>query len=132
MRVDIGVGVLGFAVLRQDTGSNLIDLADKFEHWVIWQLAKGKLALGDVSRIGLSKDSVAVAGDNATGVQGGPEIVGYRLVAQVTADGFLHFLEPVQHFLVCPGRWLAVSDKLKIDCLQSMKRASKTIETGSE
>lgn len=33
--IDVGEGVLGLAVLSQDTRSNLVNLADKLEHGVV-------------------------------------------------------------------------------------------------
>jgi hypothetical protein len=36
--IDVGEGVLGFAVLSEDLGSNLVNLADKLEHGVVWHL----------------------------------------------------------------------------------------------
>jgi|SRR5271154_4219182 len=73
--VNIGVGVLGLAVLGQDTGSNLVNLADKFEHWVLWQLAESKLSLGHVSGISLAQNCVTIAWYNTARVQSRPEIV---------------------------------------------------------
>lgn len=89
-------------MLGQDTRSNLVDLADQLEHWVIGKLAKSKLALRDVARIGLTKDGVAIARNNLAGVQGGPEVILDGLVAEVVANALLHLSEPVEHFLVGP------------------------------
>ena len=75
MRINVGVGVLGLAVLRQDARGNLVDLADELEHRVIWQLAKSELPLRDISRISLSKDRMTIAGDDTAGVQGRPQII---------------------------------------------------------
>ena len=72
MGVDVGVGVLGLSVLGEDTGCDLVDLADELEHWVIGQVLLGKLALGDVAGIRLAENSVAVSGNDLTGLESGP------------------------------------------------------------
>jgi hypothetical protein len=114
--VDVRVRVLGLSVLGQDTGGNLVDLADKLEHGVIWQVLLRKLALGDVAGVGLAENGVAVAGNDLASLEGGPEIVSDGLVAEVVANSLLHFLQPDEHFLVG----------------QSVERTSKTVETSSE
>lgn len=98
--IDVGEGVLGLAVLSQDAGGDLVHLADQLEHGVIGKLAKGKLALRNVTGIRLTEDSVAVARDDLARVQGGPQVVLDGLVAKVVANGGLHLGEPVKHFLV--------------------------------
>ena len=100
--VNVGEGVLGLAVLGQDTGGDLVDLADQLEHGVIGQLAEGKLALRHVAGISLAEDGVTVAGNDLAGLQGRPQVVLDGLVAQVVANGGLHLGEPVQHLLVGP------------------------------
>lgn len=100
MSVDVGVWVLGLSVFGEDTGRDLIHLADQLEHGVLRQLAKGELSLGDVARIGLAQDGVAVARDDTAGVKGVPEVFGDVGVTQVRADGLLHLGEPIEHFLV--------------------------------
>jgi hypothetical protein len=114
--INVGVGVLGLAVLGKNTGSNLVDLADELEHGVIGQVLLRKLALGDVARVGLAEDSVAVTGDDLASLEGRPEVVLDGLVAQVVANSLLHLLKPDKHFLVG----------------QSVKGTSKTIKTSSE
>jgi hypothetical protein len=114
--VDVGVRVLGLSVLGENAGRNLVDLADKLEHGVIGQMLLGELALGDVAGVSLAENSVAVTGNDLAGLESGPEVVGDGLVAEVVANGFLHLLEPDEHFLVG----------------QSVERTSKTVETSSE
>ena len=114
--IDVGEGVLGLAVLGQDTGGDLVDLADQLEHGVIGKLAQSKLALGDVTGVSLTQNSVTVTGNDLTGVQSGPQVVGDRLVSKVVANSLLHLGEPVQDFLV--GK--------------TVKRTSQTLETGRE
>lgn len=48
-------------MLGQDTWSDLVYLADQFEHGVVWKMLESKLALGDVSRIRLSEHGMAIA-----------------------------------------------------------------------
>ena len=101
--VDVGVRVLGLAVLGEDTGSNLVDLADELEHGVVGQVLLGEFALGDVAGVGLAEDGVAVSRNDLAGLEGGPEVVLNGLVAEVVADGLLHLLKPDKDFLVGPG-----------------------------
>lgn len=103
-------------MLGQNARSDLVDLADQVEHGVVRQLAEGKLALGDVTGVSLTKDGVTISGDDLARVEGGPQVVLDGLVAEVAADGLLHLSEPVEHLLVS----------------QSVKRTSETVETGRE
>ena len=114
--IHVGEGVLGLAVLGQDTRSDLVDLADQVEHRVIRQLAEGKLALRNVTGVGLTEDGVTVSGDNLAGVEGGPQVVLDGLVTQVVANRGLHLREPVQNLLVG----------------QSVERTSQSVETSRE
>lgn len=116
MGIDVGVWVLGLAVLSEDAGCDLVDLADELEHGVIGQVLLGKLALGDVAGIGLAENSVAVAGNDLASLEGRPQVVLDSLVAQIVANGLLHLLEPDEHFLVG----------------QSVERTSETVQTSSE
>lgn len=114
--INVGVGVLGLAVLSQDTGSNLVNLADQLEHGVLGHLFLGKLALSHVARVGLAENSVAVTRHDTAGVQGGPQVVSDVLVAQVVTDRLLHLGEPVQHLLVG----------------QTVQRTGQTLETSRD
>jgi len=114
--INVGVRVLSLAVLRQDTWSDLVDLADEVEHGIIGELAKSKFALRDVTRIGLAENCVAIARDDTTAVQGLPQVVGDLLVAEIVTNVLLHLGEPIQDFLVG----------------QAVERSSETIETGRE
>lgn len=98
--IDVGEGVLGLAVLGEDTWGDLVDLADQLEHGVVWEVLLGKLALGHVAGVSLAENGVAVTGDDLAGVEGGPEVVGDGLVGQIVADGSLHLGEPVEDLLV--------------------------------
>lgn len=95
-------------MLGQDTRGNLVNLADELEHRVIGEVAESKLALGHVTRVGLTEDGMSVTGDDLASVQGGPEVVLDSLVAEVVANGLLHLLKPDEDFLVGPVKcqWL--------------------------
>lgn len=104
--INVGVGVLGLAVLSQDARRDLVDLADELEHGVIGQLAKGKLALRHVAGIGPAQNGVTVTGHDLTGVKGRPQVVLDGLVAEVIANSLLHLGKPVENLLVGPvSRW---------------------------
>ena len=47
--VNVRVWVLGLSVLGEDTWSDLVDLRHQLEHWVVWKVLLGKLALGDIT-----------------------------------------------------------------------------------
>lgn len=98
--VNVGVGVLGLAVLGQDNRSDLVDLADQLEHGVLGHLLLRKLALSHVAGVSLAEHSVTVTRHNTARVQCRPKVVGNVLVAQVVTNRLLHLSEPVEHFLV--------------------------------
>lgn len=114
--VDVGEGVLGLAVLGQDAGGNLVDLADKLEHGVVGHVGLGKGALSHVARVSLAEDGVAVAGNDTTGLEGVPEVLGDVGIGQVVANDLLHLGEPVENLLV--GK--------------AVERTGKTVEAGGE
>lgn len=114
--IDVGVRVLGLAVLGENAGGNLVDLADELEHGVVGQVLLGKLALGNVAGVSLAEDGVAVAGNDLAGLEGRPKVVLDSLVAEVVANSLLHLLEPDEHLLVG----------------QAVERAGKTVETSGE
>jgi hypothetical protein len=114
--VDVGVGVLGLAVLGKDTGGNLVDLADELEHGIVGQVLLGELALGDVTGVSLAEDGVAVTGNDLASLEGGPEVVLDGLVAEVVANSLLHLLEPDEDLLVG----------------ETVERTGKTVETSGQ
>ena len=114
--INVGEGVLGLSMLGQHARGNLVNLADQLEHRVIRQVAKGKLALADVTRVRPTQDGVTVTRHHLSGLQGRPEEFGDGLVAQIVADDLLHVGEPVQHLLVG----------------QSVQRTGQTVETGGQ
>jgi len=98
--INVGVGVLGLAVLGKDTGGDLVDLGDEVEHGVVGHLLLGESALSHVTGVSLSEDGVTVTGDDTAGVEGRPEVVSDGLVAKVVTDGLLELGEPVKDLLV--------------------------------
>ena len=116
MGIDVGEGVLGLAVLGKNLGGNLVDLADELEHGVLGHVLLGEGALGHVAGVGLAEDGVAVAGNDAAGVEGGPEVLGDVLIAEVVANGLLHLGKPVENLLVS----------------QAVERTGKTVEASGE
>jgi hypothetical protein len=93
--VDVRVGVLGLSVLGKNTRSNLVDLTDKLEHWVVGKVLKSEFALGDVARVSLAEHGVAVTRNDTTGLEGRPKVVLDVLVAEVGSDTSLHLLQPL-------------------------------------
>lgn len=116
MRVNVGVRVLGLAVLRKDAGSNLVHLADQLEHRVLGQVLLSELALGDVTGIRLAQNGVAITGHDTACLERRPEVLLDLLVAQIVANRGLHLLKPLENLLV--GK--------------SVKRTGQTVETGGE
>lgn len=98
--VDVGEGVLGLAVLGQDAGGNLVDLADKLEHGVVGHIGLGELTLSHVAGVSLAEDGVAVAGNDTAGLEGVPEVLGDLGIGQIITDDLLHLREPVEDLLV--------------------------------
>ena len=114
--VDVGVRVLGLAVLGENARSDLVDLADELEHGVVGQVLLGEFALGDVTGVGLAENGVAVTRDDLTGLEGGPEVVLDGLVAEIVANGLLHPLKPDKHLLVG----------------ETVERTGKTVKSSSQ
>lgn len=99
--VDVGVGVLGLAVLLEHLGSDAAVLLNQLEDGV---LGNGGARSGIVhesleSRIGLAQDGVAVAGHDTAGVEGRPQVVVDILLGVVAGDGLLHLENPSKHLL---------------------------------
>lgn len=114
--VDVGEGVLGLAVLGENTGGDLVDLADELEHGVLGHVRLGELALGHVAGVGLAEHGMAVTGNDTASVEGVPEVFGDSLVAKVVTDDLLHLSKPVKYLLV--GK--------------AVERAGQAIETSRE
>ena len=88
----------------QNSWSDLIHLANKLEHWIIWQVSESKLALRDVARVGLAEHGVAVAGNDLSRLESGPEVIRNSFITKVAADLLLHFLQPIEDLLVGSAR----------------------------
>ena len=99
MSVDVGPGVLGLAVLGEDGGDELVELGGELDQGVLGEVAEGELALAGVPGVGLAEDSVAVAGDDAARVEGGPEVGVDVLVCIAGRDGVLHLEDPAEDLL---------------------------------
>ena len=92
----------------QDSWGDLIHLANKLEHWIIWQVSESKLALRDVAGVGLAEDGVTVAGNDLSRLESRPEVVRNSFVTKVAADLLLHFLQPIEDLLVGSARVISV------------------------
>jgi hypothetical protein len=114
--IDVGVWVLGLSVLGKNARSDLVNLGNELEHWVIWEMLLCELALGNVAGVGLAENSVAVTWNDLAGLKGGPEIFLDLLVREIRADRGLHLLEPDKDFLVG----------------ETVKRTSKTVQAGCQ
>ena len=84
----------------QNSWGDLIHLADKLEHWVIGQMTESKLALRDIAGVGFAENGVPVTGYDLSRFQSRPKVVCNGLVAEIAAYLTLHFLQPVEDFLV--------------------------------
>src|SRR5208337_393689 len=63
--IDVWPGILGFAVLSQDTGGHLEDHGNELEQRIVLEArsSETELALRHVARVGLAQDGVTVAGN---------------------------------------------------------------------
>ena len=101
--INVRVRVLGLSMLFQHLGRDLGVAFDELEDRVGSDFGAG----GGVAHEGLeagvrvAEDGVAVAGDDATGVEGGPEVVFDGGVGESGADVGLHLEDPAEDFLGC-------------------------------
>jgi hypothetical protein len=100
--------------LEQNTGDDVVDLAYKLEEFVIRQMFERKLALCDIARVRFAEHCMAIARDNLSALQRGPDILLDRLVTGIFSDLGLHFCEPHKHLLV----------------REAMKRTGKAVKCG--
>lgn len=99
--VDVGIGVLGLAVLLEDLRSDLTVHLDELEDRVLGDLRAGGGVVheGFEAGIGLTEDGVAIAGYDTPGVEGGPKVVVNVLLAVALGDGVLHLEDPAEDLL---------------------------------
>ena len=64
MCVDIGPGVLGLALLQQNVGNYLIQLAHEPEERVLWKMFLSKESLAHVARVRLTQHSMTITRNN--------------------------------------------------------------------
>lgn len=134
--VDVGVGVLGLAVLLEDLGGDAAVLLDELEDGVLGNLgASGGIVHESLEAgIGLAEDGVAVAGNNTARVEGGPEVVLDVLLAVGRRDVVLHLEDPAEDFLGGETTDKVVSKffTMRINYGGSLpvKGTGKTLETG--
>mmetsp|Transcript_7078 Transcript_7078/g.21611 ORF Transcript_7078/g.21611 Transcript_7078/m.21611 type:complete len:462 (+) Transcript_7078:264-1649(+) len=101
--VDVGVGVLGLAVLGEDGGHDRVDSVDDLEEGVVRHVLDGEVALAGVAGVGLAEDGVAVAGDDLAGLEGVPGEGGDGVLVDFLALGVelgLEVLDPAEDLLV--------------------------------
>jgi len=98
--VYVGPWVLGLTVLGQDTGNNVVQLANETEEGIVGQMLKSELTLSHVTGIGLTENGVTETGDNLTTLQSSPDVVLDGLLISVDTDLILHLESPTQDFLV--------------------------------
>ena len=128
MSVDVGIGILDFAEFVEDTGSERVDLRNKFEEFIIREMFQceftktlipsllGQVPLRHVTRIRLSEDGMAVTGNDTTALQGGPDVFLDGVIRDICADGILHLHDPSKDFLVG----------------ETVKRTGETVQSSSE
>mmetsp|Transcript_17276 Transcript_17276/g.28155 ORF Transcript_17276/g.28155 Transcript_17276/m.28155 type:complete len:279 (+) Transcript_17276:172-1008(+) len=104
VRVHVGPGVLGLAVLRQHSGHHVVDGAHNGEKLVVLgQVLEGELALAGVAGVRLPEDGVPEAGDHLARVQRVPGKLCDRLLVHLEAfllELLLQVERPAQHLLV--------------------------------
>jgi hypothetical protein len=101
--VDVGVRVLGLTVLGEDTRDDLVDRGDDLEQGVVGEVLLAELTLGNVPRVGLAEDSVAVTGDDLAALEGIPSELLDSLVVNGQVLGLelgLEVQDPAEHLLV--------------------------------
>lgn len=113
--VDIGPGVFDLLVSTQDLGGDLVDLGDELEQVVVGHVLETELALGGVTGVGLTEDSMTVAGNNTASLESVPQVLLDLLVGDVRTDLLTHAEDPLEHLLVSTA----------------MERTGKTVETSS-
>jgi hypothetical protein len=113
--VDVGVGVLGLAVLGEDASGNLGGSGNELEDGVVSDLLSrvGKVHQSLESRVRLSQNGVAVTGDDSARLEDRPQVLDEVLVGVALGDVLLHVEDESQDLL---GG-------------EAVERTSKTLET---
>lgn len=114
--IDVREWVLGLAVLGKNTWGDLVDLGDKLEHWVLWEVLLGEDALSHVTWVSLAENGVSVTWNDTSRVEGRPEVLLDLLIGEIGANGLLHLNQPVENLLV--GK--------------TVEWSGKTVKSGSE
>lgn len=83
-----------------DTYDNVVQLGDQAEERVIGQVLESEFALSGVARVSLAEDSVTVARNDLTTVQGIPQVLLDLFLRGVNANGVLELQGPAEDFLV--------------------------------
>ena len=99
--VDVGVRVFRLAVLLEDLGCDLAVHLDELEDGVLCDFGAGRGVVHESLETGvrLAEDGVTIAGDDAAGVEGGPEVVVDVLLAVSGGNGLLHLDDPAKDLL---------------------------------
>lgn len=98
--INIWPWVLGLSVLSEDFWDNMVQLADKLEEWVVWQVLQGKLTLAHVAWVSLSEDSVSESWNNLSRVQSIPNSLLDDFNVSGVSELLLQFNSPAEDFLV--------------------------------
>jgi hypothetical protein len=72
VRVNVGVGVLGLAMLGEHSRHDFVDGAYNLEELVFGQVLQGELALAGITGVGFAEHGVAVARNHLAGIQSVP------------------------------------------------------------
>lgn len=98
--INVRPWVLDLAQFSQDWRHNLVDVADELEQRVVGQMLEGELALASVARIGLAEDSVSVAGNDLSRLEGLPDEVLDFVLVGVVSELAAQLLQPHEDLLV--------------------------------
>jgi len=118
-RVGIYVGpwVLSLALLEEDVWDDLVELGDELEELVVRKVFQSEFSLAGVSRISLSENSVTVARDDSTTLEGVPDEVSEFLIGNFVGSKVSNELsEPDEDFLVG----------------ETVERTGQTVESGGK
>lgn len=86
--------------LEQNAGNEVVDLADELEKRILRQVLEREFTLGGVAGVCLPQNGVAVAGNDLSALEGGPDVLLDGLIRSILADLGLHFAEPEEYLLV--------------------------------